>query len=114
MIEGICIKRFNDGNLSQSTEYKNGYQNGNQIIYDKNGKIIEIIKIVNNIYKSYTKYYNNGNIKIYYECDGSIKQGKYEEFFENGNKKIICNYKDNKLNGLYQEYYQNEVLIKNN
>jgi len=85
--DGIYLKFYANGKLSDSCYYKNDTIQGIKHIYSDKG------------YLEIQETYKNG-----------ILDGEYKVFYPNGTIKLKQSFEDNVLNGLSYAYYDNEVL----
>ncbi len=128
---------FENGNLKEESNYKEGKLNGPRKLYYENGNLKEesnysdnklqglAIGYFNNGTKSFEENYVDGILnglkKTYYQ-DGKLErelnyindklQGLSIRYFNNGNKSIEENYVDGILNGLKKTYYKDGKLEK--
>ena len=66
---GTFIKKFENGNLREERNYKNGLRHGKQETYDKNSQLLLL-----NTYKNGKK---DGQQKLYYENGNLRAEDKY-------------------------------------
>ena len=84
---GTFVKKFENGNLREERNYKNGLRHGKQEIYDRSGQLLLL-----NTYKNEQK---DGHQKLYYE---------------NGNLRAEDKYTNGKNDGVSRMYYENGQL----
>ncbi len=85
--DGIYLKYYSNGKLSDSCYYKNDTIEGTKNIYSDKG------------YLEIQETYKNG-----------ILEGDYTVFYPNGNIKIKQTFHNNQLSGYSYGYYENSVL----
>ena len=84
---GTFIKKFENGNLREEKNYKNGLRHGKQEIYDRSGQLLLL------------DTYKNGQ-----------KDGPHRGYYENGNLQTEAMYKNGKNDGATRVYYENGQL----
>ncbi len=142
--EGKSYRYYeNSGNLEEISYFKNGLLNGTSNLYYESGKTFSIQKYDEGITKSYTMFYENGNlmgeIEFISSTEENIKQKekllhqgdaifyndhflsnhrKGKMFYLNGNLKSEYDIDGEKYQGLITTYKKNntkeyEIIIKN-
>lgn len=109
-LDGIQKFYFDNGQLKYSVEYKDGKADGEYKLYNKNGALIEhkFFKEdkLDGIYKS---FYDVGekytNYIIPYKNDKI--DGKVEQYYANGVKSLEVTFAEGKKTGEEKEYYKN-------
>ena len=106
---GELLIYYENGQLADKQNYKDGLENGVFEYYHENGQLANK--------QNYKDGLENGVFEYYYENDGILdeiinyKDGKLDGFstayYENGQIKYSLHYKDGKPDGLSTGYYEN-------
>jgi uncharacterized protein len=97
--EGTAFYYFDNGNLKELVNYKDGKKEGESKEYDKNGLLITLMQYHNN--------YLINREKINRINSNNEKTGKWINFYPDGRIHKEMNYENGLLNGLYKEYDSN-------
>jgi antitoxin component YwqK of YwqJK toxin-antitoxin module len=95
----IISEDYYVGLVTNTKEYSNNILKTH---YYKNEK--------NEFIGKYTKYFENGKLKIESFYKNNKLEGTYKQYYQDGELKIECFYKNNNLEGTYKTYYENGKL----
>ena len=118
--DGVLKSYYENGNLQETSYYKDGKLEGIQIAYYENGSLKSESTYKNGKLNGMVKsYYENGKIQREFNTKDGKLNGLAKEYLENGNLLGEINYKNDKLDGLMRVYYENnnikqESNMKNN
>jgi len=105
---GLTLWYYEDGQISDSTNFINRKAEGKVKKWHQNGKIEEISYWKNGMRNgSSESFYENGILKLRTNWTAGKHDGKYESWYENGKKEQICFYKDGLQDGRLQQWYSN-------
>ena len=88
------------------------YENGNTAFEGtiKNGRLEGIVTFWSEDgHKEMLGTYIDGELysSVFFNIDGSLKNGKFIDRYENGNKKFEVHYVDGKIEGLHKQWFEN-------
>ena len=105
-------KRYVNGKLKMTSEFKDGERNGLTKVYYENGAIQAESNYKNGKLNGLTKVYSeNGKLTTEAHYKDDKVNGSYKEYYENGTIQVELNYKNGKRDGLAKGYSENGKLI---
>lgn len=79
-LDGVCVKRYDDGGIKEVTMYKQGLKNGYSVMWNKSGVMTSKCHYVNDMQQGLQEYYDNKGmcveiryVKTFGDTDKSIK-----------------------------------------
>ena len=110
-IHGKAFQYYEEGNLSQSTEFEDGKREGEETLYYPNGKIQSIAFFKNDSFHGIVKTYNeDGKIERQGEFKNGLLDGDEIFYYDNGVTQSIIPYVNGIKSGIAA--YFNEEGIK--
>lgn len=113
---GKFIRFYENGKISQSSKYKDGYMHGDFKTWGVNGNLLNWKQYKNGFISGKSnRYYSDGKpqeLKNEYQSNSynSYFDGKYINYYKNGVIKNVSNYKNKKLEGEFIENFENGKL----
>ena len=109
--DGLCETYYENGQLEEEGNYKNGKKDGLWKEYYENGQLSSEEEFKDDKRDGLRKsYYENGQL----EEEGNYKNGKkdglWKEYYENGQLSSEEEFEDDKRDGLWKSYYENGQL----
>ncbi|HHC79550.1 MAG TPA: toxin-antitoxin system YwqK family antitoxin [Flavobacteriia bacterium] len=103
---GNIIYYFENGNIWQEAEYKDGVLHGIRKRNYESGKVKNVrTNVDGKIHGKWTEYYENGQIKEMGNYQEDEREGLWKEYYKSGKLKAQGNYKDGKKVGDWNFYY---------
>ncbi len=98
----------NSNALVQTSNYKAGVLDGDQIVYYETGQIEEKRHLdeTGSLSGDFLSYFENGKMKSEGHYAYGAMNGKWKFFYSNGNVKQILYYRDNVENGPFVEFHE--------
>jgi len=108
--EGPYEKKDLNGQLIETSNYKNGELDGEQKLYEK-GHLYSIAHYKNGqIDGEYQSFYENGEVYVSGLYENGVMNGKWKTYYETGQLKEIVYFEDNEENGPFVEFHSNGNL----
>jgi len=104
-LNGIFIRYFDNGNVSNKVNFVNGNPTGYKQFYPN--KKLKAEKTDDGKNQHLTTWFENGNKNLEQYLLNNILNGKSEQWFDNGQLELSCTYKNNKQEGKFSAYHKN-------
>ena len=110
--DGIYESWFDNGQLFEKSEYKNGILTGLRTIFYPNGQpeVTEMYNDKGELHGMYRTYYDDGTLKAEKTYVNNVLQGIVKTYHPNGKLKEEVIFTDNMENGPFTEYHPNGVV----
>jgi len=97
-----------DGHLAMRESFNLGKRNGVSLKYYPDGNISEIIEWYNDLqHGKWEQYYENGNIRLRSSFIEGKRDGDFESFYSGGRSSITGEYKDGVMTGIWTYFKEN-------